>query len=275
MHVTVSIIIPTYNRLDLLRQSVNSVIKQSWKDWELIIVDDGSTDETIEYLNSLNEPKIHLIPLSHSGNVARARNAGAKIACGKYIAFLDSDDLWEPDKLTIQLSALQENNAQWCCTFYDHIDKAGETIVTDLGRPTNYYGVMTSQILSTTIAVSISSILVENKLFENSGSFDENPLLNLREDYDLVLRLSLLAPLLIIPTILAHVREHPGRSTHACTDAYERMARVYEKFYHLTADINLKRIAHKRKAKHLMKASVINLKKGNLKRSLINLVKII
>src|SRR5687767_14161066 len=97
-HHMVSVIVPTYNRLDLLKQAVNSVFHQSLDDWELIIADDGSTDGTIDYLNSLPPAKVRLVLLPHSGIVAQVRNAAARAAIGDYLAFLDSDDLWEPEK---------------------------------------------------------------------------------------------------------------------------------------------------------------------------------
>ena len=102
----VSVIIPTFNRLGFLKEAVESVEKQSYRDFELIIVDDGSTDSTGGYLESL---PVKYIRLEHSGFPGRVRNAGAKAAKGKYLAFLDSDDLWEPEKLARQIEYLAAN----------------------------------------------------------------------------------------------------------------------------------------------------------------------
>ena len=102
----VSVIIPTFNRLGFLKEAVESVEKQSCRDFELIIVDDGSTDSTGGYLKGFPAKYIRL---EHSGFPGRVRNAGAKAAEGKYLAFLDSDDLWEPEKLARQIEYLAAN----------------------------------------------------------------------------------------------------------------------------------------------------------------------
>ncbi len=99
----VSVIIPTFNRLEFLKKAVESVEKQSCRDFELIIVDDGSVDGTEEYLESC---PVKYIRLEHSGFPDRVRNAGAKAASGQYLAFLDSDDLWKPEKLARQIDYL-------------------------------------------------------------------------------------------------------------------------------------------------------------------------
>src|SRR5687767_7703512 len=102
----VSILIPTYNRLDYLREAVGSVLRQTYENWELIIVDDGSTDDTRAWVLSLAEPRIRLITIPHSGNLGLVRNRGIAEARGELIAFLDSDDAFEPHKLAAQTAAL-------------------------------------------------------------------------------------------------------------------------------------------------------------------------
>jgi len=263
--VTISIIIPTYNRLPLLQQAIASVIKQTYEDWELIVADDGSTDDTATYLHGLKDSRIKYLGLTHSGNIAHVRNKGTEAASGTYLMFLDSDDCWYPDKLAIQLQRTQEAGAQWSYTAYEHINASGETVAARSGRSTVLSGEITASLLTAEVGVSISSLLVSKKLFEQTGRFDESPLLNLREDYNLVLRLSLRATTLGIPPVLVQVREHSGRTTHTCTDAYERMAYVYSKFIRLTNDKNLQKIAHARRAKHLMAAAKLAFKQKNIR----------
>ncbi|VEP12237.1 Glycosyl transferase family 2 [Hyella patelloides LEGE 07179] len=109
----VSVIIPTYNRADLICQTLNSVLRQSYQNLEIIVVDDRSTDNTETVINSINDPRIRY--LSHSTNQggAAARNTGIDAAKGEYIAFLDSDDVWVANKLELQLaSILQSDNPQ-------------------------------------------------------------------------------------------------------------------------------------------------------------------
>src|SRR6056300_1624629 len=97
----VSIIIPTFNRLDKLVNAIESVRKQSYKNYEIIVVDNSSTDGTIEYLNRLNDNKISIFKIKNHGNIARSRNLGILNSKGDMLAFLDSDDLWYPNKLSL------------------------------------------------------------------------------------------------------------------------------------------------------------------------------
>ncbi len=104
----ISVVIPTFNRKKLLIEAVQSVCTQSFQDWELIVVDDGSTDGTEEELKPLLSSEIQYIRQAHQG-VSRARNRGIQAARHDWIAFLDSDDYWRRDKLHLQLEALDAN----------------------------------------------------------------------------------------------------------------------------------------------------------------------
>src|SRR5882672_10472844 len=109
MSVTaVSIILPTFNRLEFLRPAIDSVFAQTFMDWDLIIADDGSAEPTRAYLRTLvSQPRVKVIWLAHTGNLSAVRNAALRAAQGEYIAFLDSDDLWMPVKLKHQMAALR------------------------------------------------------------------------------------------------------------------------------------------------------------------------
>src|SRR5947208_8437844 len=108
----VSVIIPTYNRWPMVREAVESVLAQRFRDFELIVVDDGSTDDSARELGSLGA-KLRLIWQTRKG-VSAARNLGSAIARGRYIAFLDSDDLWLPKKLEVQLRSEERRVGQGC-----------------------------------------------------------------------------------------------------------------------------------------------------------------
>ena len=103
----ISVIIPTYNRAKLLPRAVESVLNQTYQDIELIIVDDGSTDDTMEWVRGIKDDRVRYAQLNHQGACA-ARNHGISIARGEYIAFQDSDDIWFMDKLEKQLAFLHE-----------------------------------------------------------------------------------------------------------------------------------------------------------------------
>jgi glycosyltransferase involved in cell wall biosynthesis len=108
MQELVSIIVPTYNRGHLIGETIQSVINQSYTNWELIIVDDGSTDDTKKRVEEFKNDRLRYYFIEHCGIIGEARNRGMNYASGDYIAFLDSDDLWQPDKLDYQLSLLNQ-----------------------------------------------------------------------------------------------------------------------------------------------------------------------
>src|SRR5258708_6930372 len=104
----VSVIVRTYNRAHLIAETVQSVIDQTYKTWELIVVDDGSTDNTKRLISDFNDGRIKYYSIEQSGVIGKVRNAGINYSKGEYIAFLDSDDLWLPKKLEFQLSLLNK-----------------------------------------------------------------------------------------------------------------------------------------------------------------------
>lgn len=105
----VSIITLTYNRRNILGKSIKSALEQTYTNFELLILDDGSDDGTSEFMQTFSDSRISYKYLNHSGNVAALRNKGMKLAKGEYIAFLDSDDLWSPNKLEVQVNCLEDN----------------------------------------------------------------------------------------------------------------------------------------------------------------------
>jgi glycosyltransferase involved in cell wall biosynthesis len=104
----VSVIMITYNRGHLIEESIRSVMIQTYENWELIIVDDGSEDDTEEVIQRLKDPKIRYYKVNHCGRLGKLRNFGIKMAVGEYIAFQDSDDLWLPKKLELQIDLLKK-----------------------------------------------------------------------------------------------------------------------------------------------------------------------
>ena len=122
----VSVIVPFYNRIDLLSQSIKSIKQQTYSNWELLLIDDGSTEDISEIRNSVaSDSRIKLITADHVG-ASHARNLGIDAASGKFIAFLDSDDMWAPQKLEKQLSFMLDN---YCCvshTNYSRVDFDGK-----------------------------------------------------------------------------------------------------------------------------------------------------
>ncbi len=126
--VLVSIITPSYNSSSLIPETIESVLAQSEINWEMIIVDDCSTDSSVEIIQSFAEydSRIKLIQLTENSGAAVARNKGIKAAKGRYIAFLDSDDAWSPEKLEKQLAFMQANDYPFTFAAYDKVDEAGK-----------------------------------------------------------------------------------------------------------------------------------------------------
>lgn len=128
MEELVSIIMPTYNCGPFIEESIATCQAQSWQNWELIVMDDCSTDDTEERVERMarEDSRIHYHRLAENSGAAVARTEAMRIAQGKYIAFLDSDDLWLPAKLQRQITFMQENGYHFSCTDYEQIDETGK-----------------------------------------------------------------------------------------------------------------------------------------------------
>lgn len=126
----VSIIMPAYNIGNFISITIDSVIAQTYQNWELIIVDDCSTDNTADVIKfyMLKEPRIKYYKLEKNSGAAIARNRAVDLATGKYLAFLDSDDVWFPDKLSKQINFMKINNYNFTCTSYNKIDEEGNDL---------------------------------------------------------------------------------------------------------------------------------------------------
>jgi len=115
----VSVVVPTYNRADVLSRAIDSVLAQTVTDVELIVVDDGSTDDTQDRLRSYDDPRLTVLRHPENRGGSAARNTGIEAATGEYVAFLDSDDTWRPRKLEVQLEALESRSAEWIAAYCD------------------------------------------------------------------------------------------------------------------------------------------------------------
>lgn len=124
----VSIIMPTYNCAKFIDKTIKSVIAQTYKNWELVIVDDCSKDNTEEVVANFKDDRIKYHKLKNNSGAAVARTEAMKLANGNYMAFLDSDDLWKEDKLTKQIKFMQDNNYNFTCTAYEQIDEQGNKL---------------------------------------------------------------------------------------------------------------------------------------------------
>ena len=188
-----SVIIPTFNRENFLRKAVNSVLTQTFKEWELIIVDDGSTDNTMHYVNSLNDERIVYIKQENKGP-AGARNVGVKQAKTCWICFLDSDDWWDKRKLEITFGYILKYPDYKIFHTQEIWFKRGK-LLNQKKKHRKYGGWIFEKCLSL-CRVSISTVCIHKSVFKEVGGFDEN--LRCCEDYDFWLRVSLKYPFCLI-----------------------------------------------------------------------------
>ena len=119
---------PTYNCARFIRESIDSVLAQTYTNWELIIVDDSSTDNTAEMIANFNDPRIHYLRNEQNEGAALTRNKALRAVKGRYIAFLDSDDLWHPDKLERQIAFMEQNGYAFTYHEYTEIDESSNPI---------------------------------------------------------------------------------------------------------------------------------------------------
>ena len=122
----VSIITPAYNTAECIGKTIQSVLAQTYSNWELLIVDDCSTDNTREIIESFGDPRIRYLKNEKNSGAAISRNYGLREAKGKWIAFIDSDDLWAPEKLEKQIRFMKENNYAFTCTDYCMVSPDGQ-----------------------------------------------------------------------------------------------------------------------------------------------------
>lgn len=180
----VSVIIPSFNRGHIIKRSINSVLLQTYKEIEVIVVDDCSTDDTSEVLQSINDKRLKYVRLPKNSGACFARNVGVSMAQGDYIAFQDSDDCWRPEKIENQINFLKKYKADVCfCRSERHnYSKKGTEIY-----PTIQEGIVRREDMIRSSLASTQTIIAKREVF-NDILFD--PELRRRQDYDWVLRAS-------------------------------------------------------------------------------------
>lgn len=178
----VSVITPLHNASAYIAETINSVISQAYKNWELIIVDDVSEDDSVQIVEKFveKEPRIKLIKLTENSGAAVARNSAIETAKGRYIAFLDSDDFWLPEKLETQLAFMQQHNYVFSFGGYERIDENGELLgLVGVPEKVNY-----KQMLKTSV-IGCLTAMYDTAYFGKVYM----PLIRKRQDYGLWLKL--------------------------------------------------------------------------------------
>jgi glycosyltransferase involved in cell wall biosynthesis len=228
----VSVVIPTYQRADLVGRAIDSALAQTVDDIEVLVVDDGSTDGTRATVDRIGDPRVRYFAHETNRGVSAARNTGVEAARGEYVAFLDSDDEWLPRKLDRQLSALEDRGAGWVGAYCDvattGLSMAGRAAVAVSERlfrssaPQEGGQELAEALLSMQVFMGPgSTLIVERAVLESVGGFDES--LSIYEDWDLVLRVLSVGKLAYVDEPLA-VTHFTG---DAPADAYVENDRRY------------------------------------------------
>jgi len=201
----VSVIIPTYNRRELVQEAIDSVLAQTYTDYEIIVVDDGSTDGTREALQERYGDRIRYVWQENQGESA-ARNRGIEMARGEYIAFLDSDDVWLPEKLSKQVNLLDYSPEVGLVCCYEHkVNESGKPLP---GLEKDCQNITFQNLCLRNLVGSTSTVVIRKQILTQVGEFDDS--IRYGEDWDLWLRVVLVSRIKCITEPLVRVRLHQG-----------------------------------------------------------------
>ncbi|MEO9599266.1 glycosyltransferase family 2 protein [Parasphingorhabdus sp.] len=217
----VSIITPTYNSADFIEETISSVMKQEYQNWEHIIVDDASTDGTALAVNELisQDSRIKFIQLETNSGAAIARNTAISAAAGRYIAFLDADDLWLPAKLSVQIEYMLRTGASFTFSSYGLIDGSGDKIGSvEVPKKATYNSLLRNNWIGCLTAVYDTEQIGKIKM----------PLIRKRQDLGLWLRILKQIPQAEgLKETLAMYRVRPGSISHNKVDAARYTWQLY------------------------------------------------
>lgn len=230
----VSAVITTHNRVELLRRAVESVYSQTYGNIELIVVDDGSTDETEEWCK-IQQFKYIRIPVGESRGGNYARNLGLKASNGKYVAFLDDDDFWLPEKIEKQVNLIEKtgNELVHCFRYIEIVNKNGEIHTETCNLSSNHSGMLQNRILYQ-ITCLTSAILVNRKALLDIGGFDEK--LMFWQEYELTIRLAQRKPFDMVPKPLLVYRTNASDKARL-TNKYYGWKKAVEYIYIKHSDL--------------------------------------
>jgi glycosyltransferase involved in cell wall biosynthesis len=209
--ILVSVVIPVYNGALFIKECINSVLNQSYKDFEVIVINDGSTDETLDILNELaqNDLRIKITTIENSGR-AKARNIGITLSNGTWIAFLDADDAWKSNKLEKQLQEAKEVNADFIYSERTWVNKFSEKVEQPkkykLPSGNIFEDLIVGNYICTSTSLMKKSILLDEKGFNESATFTNV------QDYELWLRISCGKKFLALPDELCLYRLHENNA---------------------------------------------------------------
>ncbi len=225
----VSVIMAAYNGAATIKAAINSVQQQTYPQWELLVCDDGSTDETERIVAGLKDPRVRWLPGVPSGRPSVPRNRGIRAAGGEWLAFLDCDDEWLPDKLAVQMEQVRQKPYRaWCAN--------ARRLFPGQGIVGNMMGIPREKLefadLLNMNPIVTSSILFHRSLLDSAAGFPEDMSLKVGEDYALWLRIACFTPIGVVFEPQLIYRDDAGHSTRSLVvrNAWQERQAVFADF---------------------------------------------
>jgi glycosyltransferase involved in cell wall biosynthesis len=240
-----SVVIPTYNRSNLLKRAIESVQRQTFKNFEIIVVDDHSTDSTSSVANSFSDPRLHYMMNKRAKGACGARNQGIFSAKGKWVAFLDDDDIWLPEKLMYQYNLAQKasKTVGLICTDYGIYKEKITNPIVYKNRPSGW---VRDKLLYGGIIGCLSSVCVRIEILKAVEGFDERFPSN--QDQDLYLRVAELSEFANVPRILVYIfqerRNRIGQNPYSKLMGYIMLRNKYSDLINKSLRLRHRRESH-------------------------------
>ena len=232
---------PSFNSGKFIHKTIKSVVSQSYNNWELIIIDNHSTDNTLDIVRSFNDARINIISINNKGIIASSRNLGIKKSNGELIAFLDSDDFWYPSKIEVCLNYLSKDIGFVCHSEVWSYQNKGKEIKR---RKINYghNGKTTfEKLLFEGNCISTSAVMIEKKYLIEAGCFDISNDLITVEDYHLWLKLLRnRVSIKFIPIVLGEFLIHGNNTSNAKSKNLNALSNAFEFIYQDYENLNFK-----------------------------------
>lgn len=227
----ISVIIPAFNAELTILETIQSVRKQTFQDFELIVINDGSTDRTVELIENVKDKRLKIFSYENGG-LPIARNRGILHSKAEFIAFLDADDLWTPNKLELQLTALtqhQEAGVAYSWTYFMDVNEQGQTLALRPSSPYTFEGNVYKNLLISDFIHSGSNVLIRRQAINSVGEFD--PTFKSCEDWDYWLRLATRWNFVVVPKYQIFYRRTPGAMSSKIEVMKEASLLAMEKAY--------------------------------------------
>lgn len=233
----VSVIIPTYNRAEKLHKSMESVLAQTYGDFELLIIDDGSTDSTAEVVSSFGDDRIRYVKMAQNVGASAARNEGVRLAEGDWIAFHDSDDFWRPDKLQKQMDYMERNPEYDViyCSYLMHTDEEEIVVPNE-----NWSGELEGDLFISLLArnsIGAPTMLIKKSVFEETGGFDTS--FKSLEDWDLALRIAMRHQIGYVPEVLVDAYMSSGGVSSNVGAYYESRCKLIGRYRQILTELGI------------------------------------